>query len=456
MQRQARVDKEFAKRIRQRLNISFSKNRFDDKLKELRIHLGSLKTLRERVTSIKEDRAEPKNMSTEPGTHFRLVQRASSRLYEALSSLWQCEVHEEHVATICLDSKQMGPCHKSRDIRFDLTWMCPAFIRPPNRSGRPIQFSIEAVIEKPPVDLDSSDSSDPQRDLAMALDLVIRSEKTGPASTGLAQIDPITNSKAIAAADLPDLFKVPNLCNKMRREPPSAGIDHRIGFLQKTETFKHVVYLPLKPLLNVSSARTLEDALNTDRGSSDRLSLPGRIDLAQSLAWAMLHFHSTQWLTDEWQGQDVVFFDAKRWSTDSPHVPCLKSSVLPQPSAAQGRMTTAGADTAHKELVHLRSPVQNQTAFSLGIMLIELAYDRQLKDLQIPQDDHGDSNTRYWAAKRLAGEARRKIGRKYATAVKLCLEVFGTSRDFNHPTVQGLFHDEVVQTLKTCAEAVAL
>ena len=90
-------------------------------------------------------------------------------------------------------------------------------------------------------------------------------------------------------------------------------------------------------------------------------------------------------------------------------------------------------------------------------MLVELAYNSPLQDLQISEDDRGDPHTLYWAALRLGERVWRELGQKYADAVKICLYGgFGASSELDDARVQKQFCDEVVWKLERCAEAVTI
>jgi len=364
---------------------------------------------------------------------------------------------EEHFVTICLDRNHVESSDKQHGVTFDLTWMCPSYSGPQYRPTGSLHFSSEALIEKAPVDIDYAQNLDPQAILEMALDVASPPMHSGSVNEGPAQTISCTNPNAMPATDLQDLFTVPDLCSRLKRENMNTDLKHRVGFLQKTETFKHIIYAPPRFPVDIANSKTIEDALDVKKTRSERISFLGRIDLAQSLSRAVLQFHATPWLDSKWQDRDVVFFDVEDWSKESVLVPCFRSRILPQTSRTTGGATTAATSTGHDDMTHVQSPIRNPILYSLGVMLIELAYDRSLKTLQTQQDEHGDSYTRYWTAKRLAGELREELGIKYSNAVRLCVEgMFATTRDFEHPTVQGLFLDEVVQRLADCARAAAV
>ena len=90
-------------------------------------------------------------------------------------------------------------------------------------------------------------------------------------------------------------------------------------------------------------------------------------------------------------------------------------------------------------------------------MLIELAYNVPLQELQLPDDDQGDAHTHYWTARRIGEDPGFKtvLGSKYAEAVLICLHCsLGASNDLEDSRAQQLFYIEVVQKFKRAADAV--
>lgn len=73
-------------------------------------------------------------------------------------------------------------------------------------------------------------------------------------------------------------------------------------------------------------------------------------------------------------------------------------------------------------------------------MLVELAYNSPLHDLRRPEDDQGDGHTLYWMATRLGDNVGRRLGAKYAAAVKICLHGgLGASCDLKQRSAEAIF-----------------
>lgn len=429
-QKTGRIDIDWLKRLRQRSKISFSKDRYDDKLKELESRIESLHKLRKHIEHFEDTREAPASSSSERVDHFRVVQSASAKLHDALETHWNCESSEVHSANICLES----PKGSSQDIYFDLAWSCPGPSGSRNEAATSIRLTIEAFLDSQKIPSVTSQQLNQQQILKSVLGETVGSAKC------------IVHSKAVAgssrasdgafgalAGSVPDLYAVPDLCRHLIRQPATPAPSHCIGFLQKTKTFKHIIYAPASNSPTVTAAKTLSDALQAAKHSSEGIPLPEKLCLAKLLALAVLRFHSTPWLNPQWQSQDVVFLDVRDFALDPLQMPFLRSSVRIQGSSRM-QVSEQDANALDRRAIvqgnrPMRSHIRNQTLYNLGVMLIELAYDSPFEDLQVPEDDQGDLFTSYWAAERLGESVRRVLGQRYAEAVKICLHCgFGPLR----------------------------
>lgn len=387
-------------------------------------------------------------------TYFRDVQEASSKLYDVLSSLWQCKTQKEHFANICLDIKDDRYLHGLRKTRFDLAWTCPAPIHISEKATDSLRISIETLHESRLSTSRASPTGSTRQALELALETAIR-HTSQPIRSTQSCSNPQEMSNAEVAAVLQDLCTIPNLCHYLGKQPSDASTNC-VGFLQTTDTFKHLIYVPQSRVPEESVLKTLEDALIATRSNSERIPLPEKFSLAKNLARAVLHFRSTPWMNKDWRSRDIVFLGSKDFAQDSLGPPFLKAIVKIR-SDENNRQPEFSQSAGPPNNPHPRSLVRNQTFYSLGVMLIELAYDSPLQDLQIPEDEQGDLYTCYWTATRLADRLWRELGPKYADAVKTCLYGgFGASIQFDDTDGQDLFFSEVVHKLEQCAEAMAL
>lgn len=368
------------------------------------------------------------------------------------------------MANICLDFPPGG----LQNVYFDLAWSCPGPGRDQNQAADHIRLSIEACFEARRDPVDNSQQWKQRQTLQTSLVEAIGHASisaTGAHSSShtldFIPFSPLTGSNrpsGAASSTLTDLCTIPDLCCHLTRQLTISSTSHCIGFLQKTKTFKHVLYAPKDGLSPHASTKTLEMELQAAKDTPEGIPLPEKLGLARLLASAVLRFRSTPWLNPQWQSQDVLFLNVQDVSLDRLRKPFLRSSVLtsqtPTPTQGESSFDRSAVMQGKKPM---RSHIRNQTLYNLGVMLIELAYDSPFKDLQIPDDDQGDAFTCYWAAERLGESVRRVLGQKYAEAVSICLHCgFGASDDLDDPELQNEYFTKVVQKLERCAEAVAI
>lgn len=441
--------KDVFRRLRQRSKISFSKDRLDNKLAELQDRIDGLHKLRKQIERISANKQSHIARSTDTATayapSFHVFQVASCTLHDVLSSLWQCESSTQHFANLSLESKADGDTSRrgTHQVHFDLAWSCPVRGVAIGSLTKPLWLSIKTCAE----DQTPEALTEPAQMLHQRLESALRLPQQPTVSQGRPHSE--------VALSLQDLRDVPNLCHHLHRPPSSSMSSPCAGFLQKSKTFKHLIYANRNPSADGGEMKSLEDALNAAKSDPEGIPYPQKLTLAKLLALAVLRYHSTPWLVNEWGSRDIVFFGIKDFSEDSLDGPFLRTLVAtktdtnPQPITQNtaNQMTSA----------HLRSPVRNQLLHSLGVMLVELAYNSPLHDLQKPEDDQGDPHTLYWTAIRLGDRVGRKLGPVYADAVKICLHGgFGASSSLDDVQVQNRFFHEVVRKLAKCAEAVMI
>ena len=441
LKKQGRLDIDWLRRLRQRSKISFSKYRYDNKLKELENRIQGLHRIRKHVMHIQyvfEVNQAPPSMARIAS--YRVERTASARLHEVLSSLWQCDIMQEHSAKIGLDVNDDRS--KAWKPHFDIAWSCPGR----GQAMKPLRLSVETfAAESHGIESASPHTSHLQHSLENALGLSVGHSSLSIASPA---------SEIPNTSPLPDLCMIPNLCRYLGQRPPDATI-HCAGFLQQSYSLKHVIYTPDYDVGQTTFiTNSLEEELKLAGYTSMCIPLPEKLHLARLLALAVLRFNSTPWLDNGLRSKDILFPDLLDVSPETVRMPYLKSRVL-----IGENQLVAGHSTINSQdrLNHPRSPVRNQTLYSLGVLLVELAYNSPLQDLQINEDDQGDPHTLYWAALRLGERVWRELGQKYADAVKICLYGgFGASSDLDDARVQKMFFDEVVWKLERCAEAVAI
>ena len=181
-----------------------------------------------------------------------------------LSSLWQCDTAEEHFVNIGLDGNGEKQSHNSQRIHFELAWSCPGQ-GVPSRPSKPLRLSVDSLAEIRGLTSDTSPLFDLQQVLGNALEESLRSTSSQAPSSSIAR--PKSDERIVGDVALPDLHTIPNLCHHLENRPP--GPVHYLGVFQKSRTFKHFVCTPFDQSHDVSTTKSLKDALIAAKESSE-------------------------------------------------------------------------------------------------------------------------------------------------------------------------------------------
>lgn len=327
--------------------------------------------------------------------------------------------------------------------------MCPIQHQSSANGTTTLRLSVDAYQESVSGAISTAQNIDSQHRLEDALRLAIRSQ--GSSNARNSPTDLI--SRVVAPASLPDLYKIPNLCQHLGQQLGSSNSPPCVGFLQKTKTFKHLIYIPDHCPSGAAKVQTLEEILADAKARSKPIPIADKIALSRSLAAAVLQYHSTPWLKQEWRSEDIVFFGVGDHSIRrlrSPYLktPYLRTTVSTHSAVKIAKATASPKITGSINSSSQRTIIRNQTLFNLGVMFVEIAYNAPLDELKLPQDEKGDGHSSYWAAERLAPPIEDTHGPGYREIVEMCLYCsFGPAYDLDDPRLQESFFREVVQRL---------
>ena len=379
-----------------------------------------------------------------PIDHFRTMQYASYKLYETLSSVWRCETPREHFANVSLDEDISNVSPQATSVRFNMVWSCPTQHSSPGRALKELRLSVQAFTEAPSLAANVPPSNS-QQNLKTELTATLQPDGSRNVNVRSTTSSSGSNTGLGISTSLQDLYMIPNLCQHIGQRPGGAESLHCVGYLQKTKTFKNLIYTPKENLVDSPEIKTFEEALNIARAHSIEFSRRERVQLSTFLAQAVLRFHSTPWLPQHWRSRDVVFYDINDLSQDRLSSPYLKAKICTSSAQAHQRLGAASGENTSPS----QSPIHNQLLFSLGVMLVELAYGAPLQELKEEDEDLGDSLTLYRTATRLGGNLNQKCGPAYEAAAQVCLRgTLGGSCDLHNSRALENFYLEVVQRLR--------
>lgn len=106
---------------------------------------------------------------------------------------------------------------------------------------------------------------------------------------------------------------------------------------------------------------------------------------------------------------------------------------------------------ARANTLRSRTLIRNQLLFRLGVMLLEIAFQKPLDEMKETTDADGqdDSNADFWAADRLRHQVSACLAPRYAEVVRKCIHCdFGKDFDLTATKLQEAFYQDVVCELK--------
>jgi hypothetical protein len=168
--------------------------------------------------------------------------------------------------------------------------------------------------------------------------------------------------------------------------------------------------------------------------------------LAKHVASAVLHFHATPFLLENWTSQCIALFDMggksanKRRTLTDPHLKVLIPDHLKQ-------------DNEFKSVTSRpRDMIRNPYTFTLAIILIELAHQKPwklLKDEDRPDEDDAFV-TKFDLVDRFALGMKTPCGIGYKKMVRKCINCdFGQGEyDLKNPRLRMAFYRDVVCVLE--------
>jgi hypothetical protein len=227
-----------------------------------------------------------------------------------------------------------------------------------------------------------------------------------------------------------------------------------IGTIEHNETCKHHLYYVKKreTMDEIGQQMTLAQLITPNVNERLIGGLPQfqRLSIAKSLALAVLQYHTTPWLAESWQSNNIVIRDASSSGPQNP-VPPLYLTVR---VAKNLQLQEPAVDTSFSSRTPKVAP--NPLLFALGVMFLEIAYSSSFKSLLEPQDYEVSSDPRlvdFYAAQRLASNVGIFLGAGFATIIRQCLRCdFGCGEDLGSSKLQARVYSDVVCRLEGLEE----
>lgn len=180
------------------------------------------------------------------------------------------------------------------------------------------------------------------------------------------------------------------------------------------------------------------------RAMEDNLSALDRLKMAKALVLAVLKFHSTPWLGEAWQLQDLAFFQHSEdiiQSLQTIHFSVDFNGGKPQQIAGSAmedvRLTSRSPLSQVSEDERLLCGIDNTTLHCLGVALLQIDRLRVLAAEDVLK------------VRRLA-KTSSSLGPKYKEITEKCLRCdFGYGTDLSNVKLQAAVYDSVVEALES-------
>ncbi|KAK5939889.1 hypothetical protein PMZ80_008271 [Knufia obscura] len=290
-------------------------------------------------------------------------------------------------------------------------------------------------------------------------------QKKSVAFASPSQLITMPPSRKTRETELPNFCSDSNFCTHIKHVLDQGLTNDRpLGYLHHRGCSKHLIYLqsrtrtlslqPTQPFPEHHRKKfsTLKQICQ-EADSGPPMSKVGLCSLAKQLAIAVLQYHATPWLEQSWNSDHVLVDSTSLRSSTSAlgvesntatRMLCSDSYVDVSIRNPQEGDRTPITDRS-------RTLIRNWTLFSLGIMLLELAFSRPLRSMQKPQDvdQHNEHNTDYFTAERLQMSVSSIMGTEYAELVRKCIQCdFGYGSDLAVTKLQEGYYEDVVSKLE--------
>ena len=104
----------------------------------------------------------------------------------------------------------------------------------------------------------------------------------------------------------------------------------------------------------------------------------------------MLQLHPTPWLAETWAEDDILLLFGSKQHNDTILQPCISRRFESSARRRSCSLEALSLSTSAKE--QLTSWVKNEMLFTLGLILLELGYQRSIEKLALPSEK--DVNSR--------------------------------------------------------------
>lgn len=264
-----------------------------------------------------------------------------------------------------------------------------------------------------------------------------------------------------AAVSLDEISHIQNLCQEIERnDSPDTmlGSGHCLGYLESPRLFKHVIYMNERESASESQGIVnLKALLQQTEKRPVAIDPASKFKIAQKLAIAILQYHSTSWLKNDWRLEDIAYFgDFQRPTEKSLRTLHLTFCFSRNVELQESQTTHVTKDTntglslqGDDEDIQLQYGINNLILFSLGVALLEMACHQSLEVLATTQNP-------IVVARKLASSIR-PLGSRYQRIVQQCLQCdFGQGSDLTKHELQDAIYGAIICPLDDMIKSLSM
>ncbi|KAF2649715.1 hypothetical protein K491DRAFT_707969 [Lophiostoma macrostomum CBS 122681] len=387
---------------------------------------------------------------------FADIHTASQNLHDALRDSWSCTnvSHVGHQAKLSLDAQaDWGTA------QLDMAIACrrkPA--EGSERTGKdlnepPIWLQIRSITTN-----ELCTSSAPKR--TAIVDNISASLHAPPTT-------PVSNTKVPTSTSIVEKAK-----NSLKRDHSSVCChlskacqsgpckDTGLGYLEPLETSQSFRFMFYDAARNTETnvARHLPGSDSRSiRPELSHLQTLHQLTLAYKLATAVLQYHSTSWLAEDWSLEDIAYFNiaaltrqGQPQASEEDITKALQSLHLDTqfPSKA---ITAKSSSTGDVEQLKYVYGIRNLTLANLGVALLEIGSKKEVQTASAILDSLGTAPHSIISARKILHEdppSLATLGKRYIDMARRCLECdFNCGSDLSDDALRSAIYTDVVCVL---------
>jgi len=228
--------------------------------------------------------------------------------------------------------------------------------------------------------------------------------------------------------------RIENFCALIQQRHDNAGTSC-VGILVDERDGTYRIW-PAEIALTQSCLQ--ETILLEELVKRNRIPMFYRLVLGVQLAFAVIQLYQTEWLGEVWGKRDIFFLAQRRErQVEGGEYVSTVEPILSRPLV---RQVPALVHKPLERMTTFQLANYNTTIYSLGVVLVELALEVKLEEL----NENGEISTAHM------GQICKEVGAEYATVVGHCLWGLSTgSPSLDDKAFKNKFYEKVIAPLES-------